>query len=51
MKRSMLESFSLPGDDGAALTLKEEHNDFLLTEEGLSTDPKGEYILVGKGTM
>ena len=51
MTHDILEELSKSGDPEVALELKSAHSNFLLTGEGLSTDRKGEYILIGKGAM
>ena len=51
MTHCVLEGLSQSGDTGVALGLKESHSEFLLTEEGRSTDRKMVYILIGKGLM
>jgi N-acetyl sugar amidotransferase len=47
----ILEELSNSGNSDVAIELKTKHREFLLTEEGKSTDRKCEYILIGKGVM
>ncbi len=50
MTDDVLENLSQSGDTNVALELKEPHRKFFLTKKGLSTDNKGKYILIGKGS-
>jgi hypothetical protein len=45
----VLAALSQVSNPEAALELREQHTDFLVTPKGQSTDRAGEYILIGKG--
>ncbi|MBN8674228.1 MAG: N-acetyl sugar amidotransferase [Chitinophagales bacterium] len=49
LKKDIFELQEKAGNTTAALSLKEDFVPFVLTGKGISTDPDGRYILIGKG--